>query len=68
MSTDFERNWKEILTNALNDLVPGEKFEVVVELTEDDNARLEIKTESKRVLVAWSELMHILETYKPEIS
>ena len=68
MSTELEEKWVGILTNALNDLVPGEKFEVVVEVGDDDRVRLEVKTESKRVLVAWSELMHVLEQGPPENS
>lgn len=58
-----DKEWRDAFTKVLEELVPGEKFNIVA-VKEETVTRFELHTESRRAMVAWTEVQEVL---KPEI-
>ena len=64
--TAEEKEWLEAFRSVLEELVPGEKFELVAHPEPSGATRFELVTESKRALVAWAEVQEVLKPTTPE--
>jgi hypothetical protein len=58
---ESDREWQAAFTKVIAELVPGEKFEIVAHKEADGATRFELVTESKRAMVAWSEVQEVLQ-------
>ena len=58
---ESDREWQAAFTKVIAELVPGEQFEIVAHKEADGATRFELVTESKRAMVAWSEVQEVLQ-------
>ena len=58
---ESDREWQAAFTKVIAELVPDEKFEIVAHKEADGATRFELVTESKRAMVAWSEVQEVLQ-------
>lgn len=63
--TPEEIEWRDAFKSVLEELAPGEKFELVAYPEPSGATRFELVTESKRAMVAWAEVQEVLKPTTP---
>ncbi len=58
--------WHGAFTKIVGELAPGEVFEIVASEDGSGGAQFELKTESPRVMVAWSEVQNAVAAMRAE--
>ena len=62
--TPVDKEWKTAFETLLREMVPGEVFELTA-VKENGATRFELVTESRRAMVAWSEIQEVLQPVVP---